>query len=176
MRVRYFEERADFFRIDTAALGNLGQGATQIRQEHRRLYKRVLHGHILSEHVNPYAPHAAQMLANLQAYFRSRGADAMTAMQQAYAASRGLVAREAALLAFIDVFFLTGAIFVAMIPLLFVMRKPAPRQRAAPVAAVEQDLPFPSPCARKLQADRVARPDRSAITARGRWDISRSRQ
>jgi AcrR family transcriptional regulator len=40
MRVRYFEERADFFRIYNAEIGNLGQGAVQIRQEYRRLYEQ----------------------------------------------------------------------------------------------------------------------------------------
>ncbi len=36
MRMRYFEERADFFRIYNAELGSLGQAAVQIRQEYRR--------------------------------------------------------------------------------------------------------------------------------------------
>ena len=38
MRLRYFQERADFFRIYTAELGSLGQAAVEIRQEHRRLF------------------------------------------------------------------------------------------------------------------------------------------
>jgi len=38
MRLRYFAERADFFRIYNAELGNLGQAAGPIRQEYRRLF------------------------------------------------------------------------------------------------------------------------------------------
>ncbi len=38
MRLRYFEDRAGFFRIYNAELGTLGQGAVQIRQEYRRLF------------------------------------------------------------------------------------------------------------------------------------------
>jgi AcrR family transcriptional regulator len=38
MRLRYFEERADFFRIYNAELGTLGQAAVDIRREHRRLF------------------------------------------------------------------------------------------------------------------------------------------
>jgi AcrR family transcriptional regulator len=37
MRLRYFEERADFFRIYNAELGTLGQAAVDIRREYRRL-------------------------------------------------------------------------------------------------------------------------------------------
>ena len=37
-RLRYFEERVDFFRIYSAEVGNLGRAATQIRQEYARLY------------------------------------------------------------------------------------------------------------------------------------------
>jgi MFS transporter, DHA2 family, multidrug resistance protein len=98
--------------------------------------RRVVHGQILSSHVNAYSPQATEVLAGLQAYFRSRGADATTAMLQAYAASKGMVARQAAMLSFIDAFYLMGFIFIAMIPLLFVMRRPVARQ-GPPIAAVE---------------------------------------
>ena len=50
----------------------------------------------------------------------------MSTSYQCLAIARHPLARDA-----------SGAIFVAMIPLLFVMRKPAPRQGATPVAAVE---------------------------------------
>lgn len=40
MRLRYFEERADFFRIYNAELGTLGQAAVDIRREYRRLFDR----------------------------------------------------------------------------------------------------------------------------------------
>lgn len=37
-RLRYFEERADFFRIYSVELGNLGRAAAHIRHEYTRLY------------------------------------------------------------------------------------------------------------------------------------------
>lgn len=38
-RLRYFETHADFFRIYSAEVGNLGGGATRIRQEYLRLHE-----------------------------------------------------------------------------------------------------------------------------------------
>jgi MFS transporter, DHA2 family, multidrug resistance protein len=52
------------------------------------------------------------------------GSDAYTASQQAYGAVFGMMQREAAMLAFIKDFRLLGIIFFAMIPLVFIMRKP----------------------------------------------------
>jgi AcrR family transcriptional regulator len=40
IRLRYFSERADFFRIYNAELGTLGQGAVQIRQAYRRVFEQ----------------------------------------------------------------------------------------------------------------------------------------
>lgn len=56
--------------------------------------------------------------------FIARGADAVTATQRAYDVAAGLVAREAATLSFIDLFWMLALLFVAMVPLLFFMRRP----------------------------------------------------
>jgi MFS transporter, DHA2 family, multidrug resistance protein len=86
--------------------------------------RRSYHAETLSAHISPYADAAANRIPQLQAYFVSQGADAHTALMRAYAAMSGMVQREAALLSFIDAFYLLGVIFVVMIPLLFLMRKP----------------------------------------------------
>ncbi len=89
--------------------------------------RRAMHTQVLAGHINAYSPTSSDMLAGLQAYFRSRGADAATAAQQSIMAARGMVARQAAMLSFIDAFYLMGLIFLAMLPLLFLMQKPGPR-------------------------------------------------
>src|SRR6266545_1085104 len=99
--------------------------------------RRVVHTQVLASHLNAYSPQSAEVLSGLQAYFRSRGADAITAARQAYAASRGMVARQAAMLSFIDAFFLMGVIFVLMIPLLFLMTRPRRAGSGPPVAPME---------------------------------------
>ena len=68
-------------------------------------------------------------VAQLQAYFISRGADAGTALQRAYAAIHGMIQREAAFLSFVDAFYLLGMIFLVMIPLLFLMRQAGTESR-----------------------------------------------
>ena len=68
----------------------------------------------------------------MQAYFIAQGADAKTALDRAYAALQGLVQREASVLSFIDTFYLLGVIFIAMIPLLFLMRRPHRGETTAP--------------------------------------------
>jgi len=65
----------------------------------------------------------------------ARGADAATALRRAYGAIAGMVQREAALLSFIDAFHVLGVIFLVMLPLLFLMRRP--RTSAAAPAAIE---------------------------------------
>jgi DHA2 family multidrug resistance protein len=98
--------------------------------------RRSFQAEMLSTHVTPSSDAAANRIPQLQAYFVSQGADAHTALMRAYAALSGMVQREAALLSFIDAFHLLGVIFVVMIPLLFVMRKPR-GDGPTPHAAIE---------------------------------------
>lgn len=79
---------------------------------------------ILSQHVTPYSSAASSAIAGLKATLMAGGSDAYTATQQAYGAVFGMMEREAAMLAFIKDFRLLGIIFFAMIPLVFIMRKP----------------------------------------------------
>ncbi|HKD85487.1 MAG TPA: DHA2 family efflux MFS transporter permease subunit [Terriglobales bacterium] len=79
---------------------------------------------VLGEHVNPQSPAARQMIESMKAYFISQGSSAALASQQAYESVWGMVQRQAAMLAYNDTFLLLAVIFVAMIPLLFLLRKP----------------------------------------------------
>jgi DHA2 family multidrug resistance protein len=54
----------------------------------------------------------------------SQGKDAATATRQAYGAVWGMVQQQAAMLPYNDVFRFLALTFVAMLPLLFLMRKP----------------------------------------------------
>jgi len=65
--------------------------------------------------------------------FMARGSDAVTAGKQAYAALFGMVERQAAMLSFIDAFWILGAVFLAMLPLLLLMRKPRHHGGAGPM-------------------------------------------
>jgi len=50
--------------------------------------------------------------------------DHATAMKQAYAAINGMVMQQASMLAYTDVFFILAVMFIACIPLIFLMKKP----------------------------------------------------
>jgi DHA2 family multidrug resistance protein len=86
----------------------------------------------LSRNATPYSPSFNSMISGLRASMMKGGSDAYTAGQQAYGAVFGMIQREAAMLAFIKSFRLLGALFFAMIPLVFLMRKP--RHKAGPGA------------------------------------------
>jgi MFS transporter, DHA2 family, multidrug resistance protein len=85
------------------------------------------HTNVLTRNVTPYSITASATLEQMKAYFISRGADAATASQMAYGAIYGTLSRQAAMLAFVDVFRFLGIMFWLMLPLVFIMRKPSHR-------------------------------------------------
>jgi len=82
------------------------------------------HTNVLGEHVNPFNQQSQTMLQGVRAALMAQGADAVTATQQAYATLFGMVQQQAAIMAFNDAFWLLMVIFLAMLPLVFLMRKP----------------------------------------------------
>jgi MFS transporter, DHA2 family, multidrug resistance protein len=85
----------------------------------------------LGGHVNPYST-APERIAALRAYFMSRGADAVTATREAYGAIYGIVQQQAALLSYLNEFKFFGVVFLLMIPLIFLMRRPG--RASGPIA------------------------------------------
>ena len=56
--------------------------------------------------------------------FMSRGMDLATARKRACAALFGMVQRQAAMMSYIDVFFLLAVMFLLMLPLILIMKRP----------------------------------------------------
>jgi DHA2 family multidrug resistance protein len=88
---------------------------------------------VLGANVTPYDPASQSMLFQLKAAFMAAGADATTATSRAYAAMAGMVQRQAAMVSFVGLFQLMGVIFIALVPLVLLMKRP--RGRAGAVAA-----------------------------------------
>ncbi len=86
--------------------------------------RQQIHTSVLGAHVDVYSPQARALLEQLRAAFVARGADLTTAARQAQAAVWGLVQRQASMLSFTDVFRMMALLFVALLPLLFLMRTP----------------------------------------------------
>ena len=88
----------------------------------------------LGAHVDTYNLAAQQMLNAARGNFMSRGMDAATATRQAYAAIYGMIQQQSAMLSFNQAFFLLGIMFLAVAPLIFLMRRPR-KQSAEGIAA-----------------------------------------
>jgi DHA2 family multidrug resistance protein len=79
---------------------------------------------ILGAHVTATDPQANQWLGGMRSLYLSTGSGPGLADQRAYASIFGLVQREAAMRAFVELFLLLTAVFVLMIPLTLIMKKP----------------------------------------------------
>jgi DHA2 family multidrug resistance protein len=86
--------------------------------------QRQAYGALLGEHVSAFDPTTASVLEQIRAGFMSRGVDAVTATNQAYAALYGMIQRQAAMVSFVTIFRLLGLLFLVMMPLVLIMRRP----------------------------------------------------
>jgi DHA2 family multidrug resistance protein len=85
---------------------------------------------IMGAHVTPYSQAARSALESARGGFIASGSDAFTATQRAYGAVFGAVQRQASMVAFVDVFRLLGIIFLLLLPLVLLMRRPRGRAPA----------------------------------------------
>jgi DHA2 family multidrug resistance protein len=87
------------------------------------------HTHLLGADVTALNPQATGYLQGLRWYMMMHGSDAVTARQQAYGAIWGLVQRQAAMQAFVDTFRAMAIVFLLVLPLLFLMKRPSHHSR-----------------------------------------------
>jgi MFS transporter, DHA2 family, multidrug resistance protein len=82
------------------------------------------HTHDLASNVTAFNPSVRTMFQSIVQGLMAKGADLATATHQAYAILFGMVQRQAAMLSYIDAFFLLSVMFVCCLPLIFLMRRP----------------------------------------------------
>ncbi len=100
--------------------GSMGiAAATTMLTRHRQE-----HTSTLASHIDLYNPQVRALLEQMRAAFMAQGADLVTANDRARAAVFGMVQREAMMLSFTDIFRWLSVLFVAMLPLLLLMRSP----------------------------------------------------
>jgi DHA2 family multidrug resistance protein len=100
--------------------GSMGIAATtaltaRYQQEHQNYAIR---------HINVFNPRYNSMLAGLRSMFMAQGADPVEANRRALASIYGMVQQQTAMLTFVDVFRLLLMVFVVMLPLVFLLKKP----------------------------------------------------
>ena len=88
---------------------------------------------LFGANVTPYSAATQRMFYAARSAFIAQGSDVTTATQRAYAALFGSVQQQAAMQAFVSLFRLLGLIFVVLVPLVLLMKRP--RSKAGPVAA-----------------------------------------
>ncbi len=88
---------------------------------------------VLGSHVTIYDLRSQTTFERMRAAFMASGADFATATERAYAALFGLVQQQASMVSFVRLFQLLGGLFVILVPLVLLMRRP--RGGAGAVAA-----------------------------------------
>ncbi|HLH17201.1 MAG TPA: DHA2 family efflux MFS transporter permease subunit [Bryobacteraceae bacterium] len=103
---------------------NLG-GSVGIASGTTYLFRaQQFHTQVLGAHVNALNPQTSMWLGGLKEHLMAQGSDAVTATKQAYGAIWGMVQQQASMLAFVDTFRALGVVFLLVLPLLLLMRKP----------------------------------------------------
>jgi DHA2 family multidrug resistance protein len=88
---------------------------------------------MLGANVTVYDQASRATFAQVRAGFMAAGADPYTATNRAYAAMFGMVQQQATMVSFVGIFQLLGFLFIAIVPLILLMKRP--RRGGGPVAA-----------------------------------------
>ena len=103
---------------------NIGASVGISTVETMQFRRMQAHIHYLGQHVSMTSSRTQQTLHGLEQVYAAHGADPVTASQQAHGAIWGMVQRQAAMLSYNDAFRFLGVMFLIMLPLLFLMKKP----------------------------------------------------
>jgi DHA2 family multidrug resistance protein len=87
---------------------------------------------VFGSHVTPYDLTSQSMLYRMKGAFMAAGSDATTATNRAYAAMFGMVQQQAAMVSFVTIFWLLGMLFLVLVPLVLLMKRPT---HGGPMAA-----------------------------------------
>jgi MFS transporter, DHA2 family, multidrug resistance protein len=100
--------------------GSIGISAVATMQVRRE----QTHIGVLGVHVNALSLGSQTTMQQLKGYFIAAGADPVSAAHRAYVAMWDMVLQQAAILSYNDVFRLLGVMFLLMLPMIFLMKKP----------------------------------------------------
>jgi DHA2 family multidrug resistance protein len=87
----------------------------------------------LGENISIYDPATQSMLAQLKSSMIASGSDAVTATERSYVILHGILIQQASMVSFVNIFRLLGIVFLAVLPLVLIMKRP--KGAAGPVAA-----------------------------------------
>ena len=86
--------------------------------------QRQATGALLGTHVSAYDPVTQSTFEQIRSGLIAAGSDAVTATQRAYMVLHGMLLQQASMVSFVMLFRLLGVIFLVMLPLVLLMRRP----------------------------------------------------
>ena len=103
---------------------NIG-GSMGIASATTYLFRRQqFHTHLLGARVTALNPQARVLVRSLEGAMMAHGADPSLAQHRAYGALWGMVQRQAAMVSFVDTFLAMAVVFLLVLPLLLIMKRP----------------------------------------------------
>jgi hypothetical protein len=129
MQDTYWLDNGQLLRTHTL-MRNLGgsMGIATVTTMYERFTQKFVNR--LGENVTPFDPGATAMLESLRSLWTGAGSGPALADRQAIAGMYGLVQRQAAMLAFVEAFVLLAVVFLLMIPLILITKRPPRGARA----------------------------------------------
>ena len=102
-----------------------------------------VHQNHLVANVTAGSPQTARLLQGLRANFIAHGTDSVTASRKAIGAVYGMVQEHAAMLAFVEAFWVMGVVFLLMLFFLPLLQYSKPARSKTPHAEMEKAVPPP---------------------------------
>jgi MFS transporter, DHA2 family, multidrug resistance protein len=108
--------------------------------------RNQMHQNQLVSHVTYYDLRTQMALQGMKSWFQIHGSNSVEAAKKSLGAIYGMVQQQAAMLSFVEAFWVMGLIFMAMIPLLFLLRNArdlhphTPKRAGRLRSSVEQPL------------------------------------
>jgi DHA2 family multidrug resistance protein len=94
--------------------------------------RQQFHTNLLGAFVNPLNPQVQTMRKGIETAMIAHGSDPAAAVRQSYISLWGMVQRQASMLSFVDTFLGLALVFLLVLPLLLVMKKPKHQGRGMP--------------------------------------------
>jgi DHA2 family multidrug resistance protein len=108
-----------FFNLARQLGGSAGIAALSTYLDH----SMRTHWAVLAEAVTPYSHTTQVRLTQMQYFFQLKGSSAYIAHQRALAALSGRISAQSYVLGFNNSFYIIVLVFIAMIPLIFLLRR-----------------------------------------------------
>jgi len=106
-----------------------------------------VHQDQMTAHITPYDHNAAMMMRGMTGWFMAHGSNSVEATRKALGAMYGMVQQQAALLSFVEAFWIMGVIFLAMLPLVLFLRNARdlhPHEKKSKGAKLDTTQPEPA--------------------------------